>query len=217
MGKGQRKYISLLELHQDEVEKFLIQEDERYGFIDIFCCDNDDYNYYEEDSYAYFMTKNIDIIDIFNENHKLTNTVMTNHVSNIHWKEIYYKVSFEDINKDSNNQLIQFLINDFKVLRDSNIFHIYFMFFKDTWSLRDDLNFDIVIADESADLYHRPSRFLLSAINELPAPDYADTAFKKMVFNDIERRPRIYNSFTDITDVVNNFENYAWMIDAITY
>lgn len=217
MGKGQRKYISLIELHQDEVEKLLIQEDERYGFIDIFCCDNDDYHYYEEDAYTYFMNKNIDIIDRFNENHRLSSTVITEHVSVVHSKEIYYKVNFDDINKNSTNPLIQLLLNDFEVLRETTIFHIYFMFFKDAWSVREDLHFDIVIADKSAPLYHRPSRFLLSTLNELSAPEYADNAFKKMVFNDIERRPRIYNSFTDIEDVVSNFENYAWMIDAITY
>lgn len=217
MGKGQRKYISLLELHHDEVEKFLINEDDGYGFIDIFCCDNDDYHYYEEDAYAYFMTKNIDIIDIFNKTHNLTNTVMTQHVSVSHCNEIYYKINFNDINKFSTHPLVQLLLTDFKVLNETNIFHIYFMFFKEAWSEREYLNFDIVIADDSATLYHRPSRFLLSDLNELSAPEYADNAFKKMVFNDIERRPRIYNSFTDVEDVVNNFENYAWMIDAITY
>ena len=217
MGKGQRKYISLLELHYDEVEKHLIQEDEGYGFIDIFCTDRDDYGYYEEDSYLYFMVKNIDIIDRFNTDNALTNTALTQHISKIHYKEIYYKVNFDDINKNSKHPLIQLLLNDFQILNQTSIFNIYFMFFKDAWSERDNLNFDIVIANHSAELYHRPSRFILSAIHELSAPVYADDGFKKMLFNEIKRRPSVYSHFTDIEDVINNFENYTWMIDAITY
>lgn len=217
MGKGSRKFISLMELHNDEVEKNIIKEAESYGFIDIFCCSDDDYHYYEDCAQEYFVLKNIDIVDTFNNNYSLTYRPLNNTQFDQCFNEIYYKVNFDDINKNSTHPLVIQLLNELNILSKTNIFGIYFMFFKDKWSVRDGLNFDIIIAVDNNTLYHRPSRFNMSNINELIAPYYADNLFKKLLFNDIERRPRVYNAFDDVEDLINNFETYSWMVDAITY
>jgi hypothetical protein len=217
MGKGGRKYISLMELHYDEVEKYLIKKDEDYGYIDIFDCDEDDYAFYENCSNDYFILKNIDIVEKFNELYCLTNRPL-NYVDFFqNHNEIYYKIDFKNINKHSTHPLVISLLENFSVLESIDIFNIHFLFYKEKWSNRFDLSFDIVIAVDQSPVYHRPSRFSLSTIDTLQAPDYADTAFKRLVFNDIVRRPRVYGGFDNIEDLVNNFEASAWMVDAITY
>lgn len=206
-----------MELHRDEVEQDLIKKDEEYGYVDIYDCDQDDYNFHERCANDYFILKNIDIVESFNASYELTSKPL-NYVDFFqHYNEIYYKIDFKNINKNTTHPLVLSLVNNFKALENINIFKVYFLFFKDKWSNRDDLKFDVVIAVDEAMLYHRPSRFSLSEIDSLHAPEYADTLFKKMVFNDIERRPKVYSGFDDIEGLINNFEASAWMIDAITY
>lgn len=217
MGKGGRKYISLMELHNDEVEKHLIKKDEDYGYIDILDCDEHDYNFYEECAADYFILKNIDIVENFNDLYHLTNTPLNYLEFFQNHNEIYYSVDFNNINNQSTHPLVIYFFEHFSSLANINIFKVHFLFSKNQWSNRSDLEFDIIIAVGKSPLYHRPSRFSLSTIETLKAPEYADTVFKKMLFNDIERRPRVYDSFDNIEDLVNNFEASAWMVDAITY
>jgi hypothetical protein len=214
--KASKKYISLMELHHDEVEQALIQKDEQYGYIDIFDCDEDDYYLYEDCAHDYFILKNIDIVEQFNNDFSLTNQPL-NYLNFFQYhNEIYYRIDFKNINKESTHPLVILLLEHFKALADINLFNVHFLFKKEKWSHRDDLSFDIIIAVNKATLFHRPSRFSLSTIDTLEAPEYADNGFKRLLFNDIQRRPQVYNGFDDIEELITNFEDYSWIVDAIT-
>lgn len=218
MGKGGRKYISLMELHNDEVEKKLIDEDVHWGYMDIYCCSEDDFLYYEQESaQSYFLDKNIDLVDEFNNSHNLIKSSLPEPKLK-HFDEVYYEIDYNDLNESSSHPMIHSLLEHFEILATVKTFKIYFVFHQRSWSNRNIPEFDVVLScDKNGMLYHRPSVFKLSTLFDLPAPTYADNGFKKMLFTDIERRPRVYEGFHDIEDLINNFENYSWMVDAITY
>jgi len=217
MGKGYRKYISLMELHNDNVEKQLIEKDSYWGYLEIHGCTEDDYLYYEDCAESYFLDKHIYLVGDFNEKNQLIKHELPTPALKYH-NEVYYEIDFNDLNKESKHPMISLLMEHFDILSTVKMFKIYFMFHQRAWSNREVPEFEVILSvDKNGMLYHRPSVFKLSTILDLKAPAYADTAFKKMLFHDIERRPRVYEGFHDIEDLINNFEAYSWMVDAITY
>jgi hypothetical protein len=222
MGKGQRKYISLLELHNDEVEKALIAKDTHWGYLDVLCCSEDDYLYYEDCAESYFMDKNIHLVDEYNDEHQLTVGGLPAAPFKF-YNEIFYEIDFNAINSKSQHPMIIQFMEHFKILEVVKNFKIYFMFHQRAWSNAEVPAFDIVLSSSINNrLYHKPSVFSLKKLfdtnnKEYKSPEYADTFFKRVVYNDIERRPRVYEGFHDIEDLINNFEAYSWMVDAITY
>lgn len=216
MGKGSRKYISLMELHNDNVEKELIEQDAYWGYLDVLCCSEEDYLYYEECSDSYFVDKYSYLVTDFNDEHKLINSHFPKPVLKS-YNEIYYEIDFNDVNKQSTHPMIQLLVEHFSILSTVKMFKIYFMFHQRAWSNREIPKFEIIFSiDRNGMIYHRPSVLKLSNIFHLDAPAYADNGFKRLLFNDTQRRPEVYDGFDNIEKLITNFEDYSWMVDAIT-
>lgn len=217
MGRGARKYISLMELHNDTVEKKLIEDDSHWGYLDILCCSEEDFLYYEDEcAQSYFLDKNIDLIYDFNDQYQLIKKDLPTPILK-HYNEVYYEIDYSDLNEYSAHPMIKSVFEHFSILSVVKTFKIYFVFHQKAWSNREIPNFDVIFSfDRNSMIYHRPSVFKLSTVFELSAPAYADNHFKKMLFTDIQRRPYVYEGFHDIEDLINNFEEYAWMVDAIT-
>lgn len=216
MGKGSRKYVSLMELHNDNVEKELIEQDAYWGYLDVLCCNEEDYLYYEECSDSYFVDKYSYLVTDFNNEHELITNQLPVPVLKS-YNEIYYEIDFNDVNQQSKHPMIQKLVEHFKMLSTVKMFKLYFMFHQRAWSNQEVPKFEIIFSvDKNGIIYNRPSVFKLSNIFHLDAPDYADNGFKRLLFNDIQRRPQVYDGFDDIEELITNFEDYSWMVDAIT-
>lgn len=216
MGKGSRKYISLMELHNDNVEKELIEKDSYWGYLDVLCCNEEDYIYTEDCADSYFIDKYSYLVTDFNAEHALITTQLPIPVLK-GYNEIYYEIDFNDVNQQSKHPMIQKLVEHFKMLSTVKMFKIYFMFHQRAWSNRKVPKFEIIFSiDKNGMIYHRPSTFKLSTLFHLDAPEYADNGFKRLLFNDIQRRPQVYEGFDDIEELITNFEDYLWMVDAIT-
>lgn len=216
MGKGSRKYISLMELHNDNVEKELIEQDAYWGYLDVLCCNEEDYLYYEECADSYFVDKYSYLVTDFNTEHALITNQFPQPILKS-YNEIYYEIDFNDVNKQSTHPMIQRLVEHFSMLSTVKMFKIYFMFHQRAWSNREVPKFEIIFSiDRNGMIYHRPSVLKLSNIFHLDAPAYADNGFKRLLFNDIQRRPEVYDGFDNIEELITNFEDYSWMVDAIT-
>lgn len=221
MGKGSRKYISLMELHNDNVEKQLMEKDAYWGYLEIYGCNEDDYLYYEDCATSYFMDKHIHLVHDFNDDHQLLKGDLPEPTLKYDNK-IYYEIDFSDINLSTHHPIVIQFIEHFKILQVVKNFKIYFTFYQRAWSNAEVPTFEIILSsDKNNRLYHKPSVFNLNTIFEthppvFKAPAYADTLFKIILYVDIQRRPRVYAGFHDIEDLINNFEDYSWMVDAIT-
>lgn len=222
MGKGYRKYISLMELHNDNVEKQLIEKDSYWGFFDVLGCSEDDYIYFEDCADSYFIDKNIHLVSDYTNEHQLIIGDLPN-ITLKSYNEIFYEIDFSMINAASEHPMIVQFMKNFKMLEVIKNFKIYFMFHQRAWSNAEIPSFDIILSSNKTNrLSHKPSVFSLMKLfdkdnTEYLTSEYADTLFKRVVYNDIKRRPKVYEGFHDMEDLINNFEAYSWMVDAITY